>query len=503
MAESTRFVGAEASSLMLIDEATRELVFEVATGEKGGEVRQFRLKVGEGVAGWTAAEGRPLIVNDPRGDPRFASKVDSGTGFQTRNLMAVPLRVRERVIGVLEVVNRVPPGPFGDEHLRLLEAVAAQAGTAIEKARLYAYMEEQVNETIQMYLSLEKEKSKVETILASMIEGVVVANETGEVTLVTASARRALSPDGVRWTPEYEQVTGLLQRAVRERAEFGGTIAPDLPGRRTFGVRVAPMLTGAGKLLGAVAVLEDVTELTRLSELKNEFISQVSHELRTPLTSIRAAVNLVLRERAGPLTERQRELGALMRDDAERMTGLINDLLDISKIEAGMMRLELEEFDAPVLVGRLLDGMSALLGERGVRAVREFPPGLGAVRADQRRLERVFTNLISNAVKYSPPGSTVAVGGAPWEGEGGGVRFWVRDNGPGIPEEDRTRIFEKFQRGRDVAGIQGTGLGLAIARGVVEEHGGRIWVESGSGSGSTFCFTIPRAAGHKGGGGSG
>jgi signal transduction histidine kinase len=313
---------------------------------------------------------------------------------------------------------------------------------------------------------------------------------------VTASARRALSADGATWLPEYGRVAELLRRAVAERTELHETIRPDLPGRRTYSVRAAAMLTAKGKkLLGAVAVLEDVTELTRLSELKSEFISQVSHELRTPLTAMLAAVNLLRRGRAGALAPAQEELAALVAGEAGRMAGLINDLLDLSKLEAGMMRLDPEEVDLQALAGRLAEGMAPLLAEKGIRLLWEFPPELGPARADRRRLERVFANLLGNAVKYSPPGSTIAVGAAPWPAEGGPaqVRCWVRDNGPGIAEEDRTRIFRRFERGRGVEGVAGTGLGLAIARGIVEEHGGRIWVESGGGPGSTFSFTLPAA----------
>jgi signal transduction histidine kinase len=497
LSESTKLVGAEASALLLVDEVSGELVFQVATGGSEDRLRAVRLKPGEGLAGWVARENRPAILNDPRSDPRFCDAIDHHTRFATRNVMAAPLTVRGRVIGVLEVVNRSPAGPFTSGELDLLQLLAEQTGTAVEKARLHRHMEEQVNETIQMYLALEKEKGKIETILASMIEGVLVADEAGAVALVNHSARRALSSDGTAWMPEYGHVVELLGRAVAERAEFEQSLSPDLPGHRIYKARIAPMVTGMGKLLGAVAVLEDVTELTRLSALKSEFISQVSHELRTPLTAIRAALNLMARGRTGPLTEQQADLAAMVQEETGRMAGLINDLLDLSKIESGMMRLEPEEVDLQNLVSRIVESLRVLAVEKEITVVLEIPSALRPVRADQRRLERVFVNLLSNAVKYSPQGSSVRVGAEETGGaELPAVRCWVRDNGPGIAEEDRVRIFEKFERGSASAikGVMGTGLGLAIARGIVEEHGGRIWVESRLGEGSTFCFTLPRSA---------
>ncbi len=503
MAQSTRLLSVESSALMLLEESTQDLVFEVATGDKGSAVKQIRLKLGEGVAGWVAREGQPLIVNDPVADGRFSRKADDMSGYKTRNIMAVPLTVRGRVIGVLEVLNSLPPGrAFTGDDLRRLQALNDQAATAIEKARLYKYMEEQVNETIEMYLSLEKEKGKVEAILASMVEGVLVCDEQGAVTLVNEKARLALSRDGVTWLPEHGMVLGLLRRAATEHAEFSATIAPDIPGRRIHRVRVAPMRTGAGKLLGAVAVLEDATELTRLSQLKSEFISQVSHELRSPLTSMRGALGLIARGRTGTLTPGQADLVAMVQEEVGRMTALINDLLDLSKLESGMVRLEPEDLAVRPVLEKLLESLRLLADEKHQELAWEWDPALPLVRADRRRIERVLANLVGNAIKYTPAGGRITLGAdvRPAAGDNEGTtamaRFWVSDTGSGIPEEDRLRVFEKFQRGREknIEGIQGTGLGLAIAREIVEEHGGRIWVESPPGGGSVFMFTLPLAS---------
>jgi signal transduction histidine kinase len=298
-------------------------------------------------------------------------------------------------------------------------------------------------------------------------------------------------------------VLSLLRRAALEHAEFAETIAPDTPGRRIHRVRVAPMRTGSGKFLGAVAVLEDVTELTRLSELKSEFISQVSHELRTPLTSMRGALGLLARRRAGPLAAEQADLVTMVQEEVARMTALINDLLDLSKLESGLVRLQTEALELRPLLESLLDGFQVLVAEKRQQLLWEWDPALPAVRADRRRLERVFANLVGNAIKYTPPGGRVHLGADVREGGHGGdgesgppmARVWVRDSGPGIPEEDRLRVFEKFQRGREthVEGIPGTGLGLAIAREIVEEHGGRIWIEAAPAGGSSFFFTLPLA----------
>jgi signal transduction histidine kinase len=191
----------------------------------------------------------------------------------------------------------------------------------------------------------------------------------------------------------------------------------------------------------------------------------------------------------------------MVQEEVGRMTALINDLLDLSKLESGMARLEPEDLALRPVLEKLLESLRLLADEKNLELGWDWDPALPLVRADRRRVERVLANLVGNAIKYTPAGGCITFGAdvrpadPASKGTAAMARFWVSDTGPGIPEEDRLRVFEKFQRGREkqIEGIPGTGLGLAIAREIVEEHGGKIWIEGAPGGGSMFCFALPLA----------
>ncbi|HUL60531.1 MAG TPA: ATP-binding protein [Anaeromyxobacteraceae bacterium] len=254
--------------------------------------------------------------------------------------------------------------------------------------------------------------------------------------------------------------------------------------------RATPLYSEQGGVVGATIVLQDVTRLMRFDELKNDLVATVAHEFRTPLTSLRLAIHLCADEVVGPLTEKQADLMAAAREDCERLQGIVDDLLDLSRIQSGRMALKVERLDA----GALLEGAEAALRaavEAGGLAVdRDVPDPAPAVQADRERAQLVLTNLLANAVRHTPPGGRVHLSA---RADGDVVRFEVRDTGEGIAREHLDRVFEKFYR---VPGARsgGVGLGLYISREIVHAHGGAMGVESAPGSGSTFWFTLPRAA---------
>ena len=242
---------------------------------------------------------------------------------------------------------------------------------------------------------------------------------------------------------------------------------------------------------GVWLVLEDVSELRRLQRIRAEFIDNLSHELRTPLTTISLLAETAARE-AESASPRLRDRISKIEIETGHLTQMVNELLDLSRIESGTAQLLLDDIDM-VRVARANAERLRLFAERqGLRIVLDLPERVRPVRGDEDRLGQVLINLIHNAVKFSPDGGEIVVGVRQDERE---IRVWVRDPGIGVPAADLTRIFERFykvDRAR-VRGRGGTGLGLSIARHVVESHGGRIWVESEEGEGSTFSYTIPLA----------
>lgn len=245
-----------------------------------------------------------------------------------------------------------------------------------------------------------------------------------------------------------------------------------------------------GSIQGAVIVFRDITQRRQVEKMKDEFISVVSHELRTPLTAIRGSLGLMAGGAIGALPDRAHRLVGLALESTERLTRLINDMLDIERIESGTTTMTFGECDAAELVRTAVDGVRSLASEVGVAL--EVGPTSGLVHADGDRIVQTLTNLIGNAIKFSPPHTTITVAAHP---EGDVVQFSVTDQGRGIPEDKLERIFERFEQvdSSDSRQKGGTGLGLSISRTIVRRHGGRIWVHSEMGVGSTFYFTLQPA----------
>jgi signal transduction histidine kinase len=292
--------------------------------------------------------------------------------------------------------------------------------------------------------------------------------------------------------------TGALLERVRSHILSGkGAYSPrgfedavqlsTLLGDRYFLPRGAPVYETRGVIVGATVILQDVTRLRRFEELKNDIVATVAHEFRTPLTSLRMAVHLCTEQVAGPLTDKQAELLHAAREDCDRLQGMVDDFLDLSRIESG--RVELYPLPTKVsgLIMGAVDEYKADADAKGVILSAEVSLQELSVLADHDRIGHVFSNLIGNAVRHTPRGGSITLDAQAVDGS---VRFTVADTGTGIPKEYQERIFEKFYQVPE-SGPKGTGLGLYIAKEIVRAHGGEIGVESEPGKGSTFWFTLP------------
>jgi len=247
-----------------------------------------------------------------------------------------------------------------------------------------------------------------------------------------------------------------------------------------------------GELARAFNAMTD--RLAELEQMKREFISNLSHELRTPLTSIKAAANLMLDQIPGPLTGKQRRLLGIVQEETGKLVRMVNNLLDLSKIRAGMMRYHFTEGDVTAVLRAGMDHVRFLAELKGIAVELEAPPGLPRLLMDREKIEQVVNNLLSNAVKFTPEGGRVTVRARTVEGDGAAtVRVSVEDTGPGIAAEALPSIFDRFRQAGEIRDdlVKGTGLGLAICKYYVEEHGGRIWAESEVGRGSRFWFELP------------
>jgi signal transduction histidine kinase len=259
-------------------------------------------------------------------------------------------------------------------------------------------------------------------------------------------------------------------------------------GERAFVPRGEPVHEPGGGIVAATVVLQDVTRLRRFDQLRDDLVSTVAHQFRTPLTSLRMAVHLCLEGAAGPLPEKALDLLQAAREEAERLQAMVEELLDLARLQAGKVELDTEPVAAESLLRTAQQAMQAAATERRLALeVDELFPDV-ALDVDPHRVQLVFANLIENAIRHSPGGGRVRLSASE---SNGFVRFEVSDQGHGVPPEHRTRVFEKFVR-LPGAPAGGAGIGLSIARDVVRAHGGEIGVDEAPGGGARFWFTLPR-----------
>lgn len=295
-------------------------------------------------------------------------------------------------------------------------------------------------------------------------------------------------PPGARATLERARDQVLGGKGPYSPSGFEDAFdVPSMSGHRWFLLRATPIYEQDGKITGVTAILQDVTKLRRLDELKNNLVATVAHEFRTPLTSLRMAVHLLLEGVAGAITDKQAELLHAAREECERLQATVDELLDLARIQSGRMEIERHPVGAAELLEAAVLPLQAAAANKQIRLIGEPHLLRDDVSADVERIQIVFQNLISNALRHTPEHGIVRVSAVP---EGGSVRFEISDTGGGIPKEYHAAIFEKFFR------IPGSttgaaGLGLSLCKEIVEAHGGRIGVESQPGHGSTFWFTLP------------
>jgi two-component system phosphate regulon sensor histidine kinase PhoR len=342
--------------------------------------------------------------------------------------------------------------------------------------------------------SLQHERDRLAAILEAMVEGVLVTDGEGRIVLANRALREMflVGRDVVGQSPieavRDAELHEVLAEASRTRAPASRELAVGGVRPRKVMARVAP-LEAAGQ--GAVAVLSDVTELRRLETLRRDFVANVSHELRTPIAAVRAAVETLL-DGALERPEAAREFVAIIERHTERLHRLVEDLLELSRIEARELKLSLEPVEPAGAMARVAELFDLAAGSKRIRLVRDVAEALPRVHADRHALEQVLSNLIDNAIKYSPEGATVTVRARRY---GEGVRLSVEDTGPGIEARHLPRLFERFYRvdaGRSRQ-LGGTGLGLAIVKHLAEAMDAAVSVDSTPGRGTTFHVDLQPA----------
>ena len=395
-------------------------------------------------------------------------------GQATRRIGAGDLAARARVEGSDEIAT-----------------LAADFNTMAE--RLQKYRSSSLGELLEA-------QQAAQATIDSLPDPVLVLSAGGGIQHLNRAAEALLHVSVDTGTSTLDPaVRGVVDRVFAHVAAGKGAYVPrgldeairiaTRDGERHLLPRAQPVYAEEGDVVGTTVLLQDVTRFLRFEELRNNLVATVAHEFRTPLTSLRMAVHLLTEETVGPLTPRQADLVYAAREDCERLQGTVDELLDLSRIQAGRMELRTRPIAAEALVRQALDAQQSYAADQHIGLRNEVLPGLGEVVADADRVQLVFANLLTNAIRHSPQGGAVVVRA---RARPDGVRFEVTDAGAGIAQELHPAVFEKyFQLPGAPSG--GAGLGLFIAKEIVQAHGGEIGLESEPGRGATFWFTLPGA----------
>lgn len=475
---ASKVVNAESASLLLLDEKTEELYFDVALG-LGEEASAFRLPMGQGIAGVVAKSRTPEIIKDVRSDPRWSSRMDEATGFVTRSILAVPMILQGRLLGVVEAINK-RDGEFDAGDLRTFEAFASQSSVAIENARLFS--------------SLRDEKLKLDTVFTEMTNGAVLTDDKGKVLLANEAARKFFGV-GTRLDSLPAALKGMA--VTPPLSELMGSEAPsqdfwvvrDEPKKLVLQGRATRIRGGRDEKPGFLCILRDVTDEMQKEGLKRTFLSLISHKLKTPLASVTGFSELLISE----VKDQPVALKAAQTISAQglKLANLVDKLLRYTMLEDPDAVMELKTCAVDEVIAAALKGLTAYLKERPAE-VAYAPRGL-SVTGDRQRLVEVFRNLIENAVKFDPKDERRVL--VSCEPEGTGVLIHVADQGPGIPPEDQDRIYSQFHQveASFTGQVDGWGLGLAYVKKVVGLHHGELRLLSKLGEGTTFTVMLPGA----------
>lgn len=485
---------AEKAVIMLYDPETGELVAQrPALGLNDVQLDAFHVRASEGISGEVFRTQEATVFNNAIADERTIK--DNVALLHVRNGVTVPLVLRTRdedqrvvdtrCIGVMHVFNKRFNQEFTAEDLRLLSMLADQAAAVIANAR--------------MYIKIAEEKERLEATFQSIQSGVVVVGGDGKLLLTNTAAKQIFGIPGDDGTGKpytdvlrHDKFIELLRRSLQEGEELQEEITVTSGEDRIYQAQTSLMKADNGKTVNVVAILNDITEIRNVERMKTAFVSTVSHELRTPLTSIKGFISTLLQDTEGYYdNETRREFYTIIDQECDRLHRLISDLLNISRIEAGRaLEMNWKTVDVQTIARRVAEAQQSYTNKHQVSV--SIPDDFPTIIGDEDKINQIIDNLIGNAIKYSPDGGKVIVSG---DDEGDFIRICVSDEGIGIPESHKEKIFERFHRvdTSDTRQAQGTGIGLYLVKHLVELHGGEIWLErSVVGEGSVFCFRLPK-----------
>ena len=343
------------------------------------------------------------------------------------------------------------------------------------------------------------EKQRSEAIVQSIADGIIVVDSELKIIAINPIAASIANVKSMLATNNhfldvfdnrqlYQHLKQTAETGTPPQLESDILTVERSPRTQYYKFAITPVISEAEDVIGAILLLQDVTKLKELDNLKSEFVATASHELRTPLTGMAMSLNLLAETTENKLSESESELLDTAVEDVERLRSLVNDLLDLSKIESGKIELDFVDVKIDFLLNKAISALQIQARQKEITLAKQSLSEDIQVKVDANKIIWVLTNLIANALRYSEPGSEIKIGATTrntW------VEIFVTDYGAGIPLEYQNKIFDKFVQVETEKDVGGSGLGLAICKEMVQAHGGRIWVDSTVGEGSTFTFTVP------------
>jgi signal transduction histidine kinase len=557
---AARFLRSDTGRVTLLDADEQALVLEAATGPLEPLVGSA-VAVDDSMSGWVVRHGQPLVLNDAASDDRHFRSLHEKIAL--RRAVTLPLFVRGRCVGALGVDNPRDDRPFVERDVELLRELADHTGLVLESIRAVGELAERERraELLNAVNSRIRQSLDLQTILDAAVRELGTALQTSRC-FVRLRRGNELLPASSEWhAPEVassgtrpDYALPVLVRAMRERRTIATsdarTIAGLSPGgpdaEQPLALLVSPVVL-RGEAIGVVAFHQvglarlwqreetglvqevagelaiaisnarlyrsteetsrelalKISELERANRMKAQFLANMSHELRTPLNSVIGFSEMLLIGALGPLADPQRDALETVSRNGRHLLGLVNDVLDLSKVEAGRMELHLAQTDVRAVISDVITGMESLIEAKGHEIALELGDAPLLLTADEMRVRQILYNLLSNAVKFTAAGGRITVradqrrSSLPVPGgrriERDAVWVSVADTGIGIAPEDLPRLFTEFSQVDASLSrrFEGTGLGLALCRRFVEMHGGRIGVESAPGRGSTFWVELP------------
>ncbi|RLD07842.1 MAG: hypothetical protein DRI65_03845, partial [Chloroflexota bacterium] len=476
----------EAVTLSLIDKEEGNLVYKAAshdTIDLNSLVVGKKIRIGQGFAGWVAESGEGVIIPDTKDDPRFSQTNQLFPEISPFAIVAAPIFIPGKILGVLEAVNP-HAGYFQADALQVLSGIGSLAGSSIQNAQLF--------EDLQISNSRYRDlfENSIDPIIITDFQGKVI--ETNNRTLETSQYSEAELKDlsiseihDIDWEGVGEDFSNLLEIAsCSYESNLKTKDSENIP------VHVNVHQIQIANVYRLQWILRDISERKKLDQLREDLTSMIFHDLRSPLSNVISSLDVIQASLPGAKDQEIQDLFDIANRSTVRIQRLTKSLLDINKLESGRAITNLEEVKPDELIHYAKQALITQSDAKKQKVTLDIPADLPKIHADRDMLERVLINLFQNAIKFTPSNGHIEFG---VEADGQAIRFWVQDSGPGVNPDYIDRIFDKYTRIHPDERIKGLGLGLAFCRLAVEGHKGRIWVENLPEGGAKFTFTIPSA----------